>query len=123
LARFRACPGTPDVWAFGTLIIREHIVTTPDGRVRERWTNPGFSEDWHFEIAADTWVIWHWIRRGMIVWDADGNMLDNHGVEAVAAMRNEETGEVLNWPFKWHFGTNGKGEPTVEFFHERCQAR
>jgi hypothetical protein len=116
-------PGAPDAVAFGSVTARLHLVTTPDGRTATRWSNPEISEDFRLQIAGDTWLKWHWVRHGKMVEDEDGNLLFDHGVEAIATFRNQRTGEVLNWPFKWHFNTTGQGGTGVEFLKEWCEVR
>jgi hypothetical protein len=61
-------PGTPDMIAFGSVGIRIHTVTRPDGRFKDNWANPYISDDFRLEIAGDTW------------WAIESRM-ERHGVE------------------------------------------
>ena len=51
----------------------------------------------------------------MTVEDGEGSLSADQRVEAVATFRDQRTGEVLNAPLTWHFGTKGNGEPAMDF--------
>jgi hypothetical protein len=70
-------PGAPDAVAFGTIMLKIHTVTTPNGKVVERWWNPGWSEAHYLLIEGVVWALDRMVRHG-IMFSEDGALVKAH---------------------------------------------
>lgn len=124
-------PGAPTAIAFGSVGIREHLVAKPDGLVKDRWSNPYFSDDFHLEIAGDTWRIIFGNRHAIEYYDGDWvdgefvseGILATIGGISMMNFRSDATGAVLRTHAKWTFKWDADGNVLFERFWERCDVK
>jgi hypothetical protein len=113
-------PGSPDAIAFGTVIIREHIVTTPKGRMVDRFWNPGWSEDHYLLIEGDVWALDKMVRHGILMFEGDV-MVQVHQSNPLFRYTNQRTGAQLDWTMNGQLRFDEQGQPLFERWWGQCR--
>jgi len=113
-------PGTPDAIAFGTIIIKIHTVTTPNGKVVERWWNPGWSEDHYLVIDGVVWALDRMVRHG-ILFSEDGALTKAHQSNPIFRYINQDSGATLDLTLSGQEKYNELGEIVFEHWWGTCE--
>jgi hypothetical protein len=118
-------PGTPDQVAFGTVGIRMHIVTRPDGRFSYGWSNPYVSDDFRLEIAGETWWILHHRlqRHGMEFYDGSEDRPRKFVGHSFMSFQNENTGQIMDDKGMWTIMWDESGQMTYFRLNAWCVVR
>jgi hypothetical protein len=117
-------PGSPDKIAFGSLVLREHTVVSPGGRLLDNWTI-SFSDDFRLEIASDTWwaIDSRLERRGVELydgsWDRPRTLIGHHFM----VFQSEATGALLYDRIQWTFMWDQDGNMTMERVALTCAVK
>ena len=113
-------PGTPDAIAFGTVIVKIHTVTTPNGKVVERFWNPGWTEDHYLLIDGVVWALARMVRHGVLFYE-EGAPVKVHQGNPIFRYINQDTGATLDWTLSGQIKFNEMGEPVLEHLWGKCE--
>lgn len=117
------CTGLP-ARLQGGLTIFTRFVTRPDGTVLENWWTLQLHEDFRIAMDGQTWRAVRFApRHGTVLWDADGELVGDHGHAVIFTLESEATGAQIDWRTHWQYQLNALGDVVVDFLSTECRFR